>query len=51
MNKLLSISLLAAAVAVTGCSKKEEAAKIDTASATASTGALVVEIILFILFF
>ena len=44
MNKLLSISLLAAAVAVTGCSKKEEAAKIDTASATASTGALVVKI-------
>jgi hypothetical protein len=29
MNKILSMSLLAAAVAVTGCSKKEEAAKTE----------------------
>ena len=41
MNKILSMSLLAAAIAVAGCSKKEEAAKID---GTANTGGLVVKI-------
>jgi branched-chain amino acid transport system substrate-binding protein len=44
MNKILSMSLLAAAVAVTGCSKKEEAAKTEVAASTANTGALVVKI-------
>jgi branched-chain amino acid transport system substrate-binding protein len=44
MNKILSMSLLAAAVAVTGCSKKEEAAKTEGAASTANTGALVVKI-------
>ena len=44
MNKILSMSLLAAAVAVTGCSKKEEAAKTEGAASAANTGALVVKI-------
>lgn len=44
MNKLLSISLLAAAVAVTGCSKKEEAAKTEATTANTGTGGLVVKI-------
>lgn len=37
MNKILSMSLLAAAIAVAGC-RKEEAAKID---GTANTGGVV----------
>jgi len=45
VNKLFGMSLLAAAVAVTGCGKKEEAPKTDAATATASSsGALVVKI-------
>lgn len=43
MNKILSTSLLAAAIAVAGCSKKEEAAQTEGASA-ANTGGLVVKI-------
>lgn len=39
MKKITSISLLAAVIAITGCSKKEEAV-----TTTASTGALVVKI-------
>lgn len=44
MNKVLSMSLLAAAIAVTGCSKKEEPAKTEGAASTTNTGALVVKI-------
>ena len=45
MNKLFGMSLLAAAVAVTGCSKKDDAPKTDAATATASSnGAMVVKI-------
>lgn len=45
MNKLLSMSLLAAAVAVIGCGKKEDAPKTDAATTTASSNsALVVKI-------
>ena len=44
MNKILSMSLLAAAIAVAGCSKKEEAAKTEGAASAANTGGLVVKI-------
>lgn len=44
MNKILSMSLLAAAIAVAGCSKKEEAAKTEGTASAANTGGLVVKI-------
>ena len=37
MNKLFGMSLLAAAVAVTGCGKKEDAPKTDAATTTVSS--------------